>query len=206
MQTFLIIIQFAGIIILFSEALYLVNQRPSRQQIRLLLLMSALIIDFTGYLFVLQATTQEQSLQALKFSYLGRPIGVLTMFLFVMEYCKVKLPKWAPAALGALHIASIMLILTCDRHKLYYDSIAFTPVCLIYYGCIVVYGVLMVLACTRRYRQWINEAERHRILAFYAIIAIMLLGWAGHLFDWFGGYDPTLITELISVIILSSYL
>ena len=219
MQTFLIIIQFAGIIILFSEALYLVNQRPSRQQIRLLLLMSALIIDFTGYLFVLQATTQEQSLQALKFSYLGRPIGVLTLFLFVMEYCKVKLPKWAPAALGALHIASIMLILTCDRHKLYYDSIAFTtdglfphlvlgagPVCLIYYGCIVVYVVLMVLACTRRYRQWINEAERHRILAFYAIIAIMLLGWAGHLFDWFGGYDSTLITELISVIILSSYL
>ena len=219
MLTFLIVVQFVGLIILFSEALYLVNQRPSRQQIRLLLLMIAMIVDFTGHLFIMQAVTEEQSLQALKFSYLGRPIGVLALFLFVMEYCKVRIPKWVPAALGAFHLAGIMLILTCDRHRLYYSSIEFTtkglfphlilragPVCLIYYGCIAVYVVVMVLACIRRYSQWVNEAERHRILAFYAIIGITLLGWAGHLLNWFGGYDPTLVAELISVLILSSYL
>ncbi len=219
MLTFLIVIQFVGLIILFSEALYLVNQRPSRQQIRLLLFMVALIVDFTGHLFVMQAVTQEQSLQALKFAYLGRPIGVLTMFLFVMEYCKVKLPRWVPVALGTFHIASIMLLLTCDRHSLYYSSIGYTekglfphlilkagPVCMIYYSCVALYAVVMVLACIHRYSQWVNEAERHRILAFYAIIGITSLGWAGHLFNWFGGYDPTLIAELIAVLILSSYL
>ncbi len=219
MLTFLIIIQFAGLIVLFSEALYLANQRPSRQQIRLLLLMIALIIDFTGQLFIMQAVTEEQSLQALKFSYLGRPIGVLCMFLFVMEYCKVKLPKRLPLVLGALHLATIMLILTCDRHSLYYSNITYTtkglfphlvlkagPVCMIYYCCVAVYGIVMVLACLRRHGQWINTAEQHRILSFYGIIGVMLLGWMGHLLNWFGGYDPTLLTELISVVILSSYL
>ena len=219
MLGFFMTVQFVGIIVLFSEIIYLVYQRPSKQQIRLLLLMTALLVDFVGYLFEMQALTPEQSLQALKFTYLGRPISVLTLFLFVMEYCKVKLPKWLPLTLGSLHIISIFFVLTCDRHSLYYSSIEYTtegffphlilepgPVCMIYYCSAAIYVVVMVTACIRRYIQQINETERRRILAFFSIIGIMLIGWAGNLFSWFGGYDSTLVASLISVIILSSHL
>ena len=219
MYGFFITVQFVGIIVLFCEIIYLVSQRPSRQQLRLLLLMVALLIDFVGYLFEMQAIIPEQSLQALKVAYIGRPISVLTMFLFVMEYCKVRLPKWLPLTLASLHIISIFIVLTCDRHRLYYSSIGYTtegffphlvlepgPVCMIYYCSVAIYVVAMVSACVRRYIQQINETERHRLLAFFSIIGVMLIGWAGNLFHWFRGYDSTLVANLISVIILSSYL
>ena len=219
MIAFFITVQIVGIVVLFGEIIYLVYQRPSKQQIRLLLLMIALLVDFVGYMFEMQAITPQQSLQALKFTYLGRPISVLTLFLFVMEYCKVKLPKWLPFTLASLHIISIFFVLTCDRHSLYYSSIEYTtdgffphlipepgPVCLIYYCSAAIYVVIMVIACIRRYIQQINETERRRILAFFSIIGIMLIGWAGNLFNWFGGYDSTLVASLISVIILSSHL
>ena len=219
MVAFFITIQIVGIVVLFGEIIYLVYQRPSKQQLRLLLLMIALLVDFVGYLFEMQAVTPEQSLQALKFTYLGRPISVLTLFLFVMEYCRVKLPKWLPLTLSSLHIISIFFVLTCDRHSLYYSSIEYTTegffphlilepgtVCMIYYCSAAIYVMIMVAACIRRYFRQINETERRRILAFFSIIGIMLIGWAGNLFNWFGGYDSTLVASLISVIILSSYL
>ena len=219
MVALFITVQIVGIVVLFGEIIYLVYQRPSKQQIRLLLLMIALLVDFVGYLFEMQAVTPEQSLQALKFTYLGRPISVLTLFLFVMEYCRVKLPKWLPLTLSSLHIISIFFVLTCDRHSLYYSSIEYTtggffphlilepgPVCMIYYCSAAIYVVIMVAACIRRYFRQINETERRRILAFFSIIGIMLIGWAGNLFNWFGGYDSTLVASLISVIILSSHL
>ena len=104
MHTICIAIQVIGIIVLFAETIYLVNKRPSRQQIRLLLLMIALLVEFVGYLFEIQAHTMQQALQALKFAYMGRTVSVLTMFLFVMEYCRVRFPKWLPIVLACLHV------------------------------------------------------------------------------------------------------
>ena len=87
MYTLIVILQILAIIVLFGEAIYLVNQRPSRQQIRMILLMAALLVNFVGYLLEIQADTQEQALQAVKFSYLGKPIIVLAMFLFLNSFC-----------------------------------------------------------------------------------------------------------------------
>ena len=219
MYAFLITIQFVGIIVLFAEAIYLVNQRPSRQQIRLLLLIMAILINFVGYLFEMQAVSPEQALQAHMFTYMGKPICVLALFLLVLEYCKLRLPKWLPPFLACIHIAVIVLVLTCDKHNLYFSSIGYTsegffphlvlesgPVCKIYYCGVAVYVIIMAAACIRRYTQKISETERHWILAFFAIIGVMLIGWTGYIFKWFGGYDSTLLAYLVSVIILSSYL
>lgn len=219
MQMFLITIQLIGMIVLFVQAIYLVNQRPSRQQMRLLLFMIALLINFCGYLFEIQAVTSEQALQAVKFSYLGKPVSVLVLFLFVLEYCKIRLPKKLPLVLAILHIAIIFFALTCDMHNLFFSSITYTteglfphlvfeigPVCMIYYCMVAVYVIVLIAASVYRFRGRINETERHRIISFFAIFGIMLLGWAGYFFNWFGGYDTTLIAYLVSVIILSAYL
>ncbi len=219
MYTLFIFLQILGIIVLFGEAVYLMNQRPSRQQIRLLLLMAALLVNFVGYLYEMQAATPEQALQAVKFSYLGKPIIVLTMFLFVLDYCKVRMPKWLPAVLSCGHIMITFLVMTCEKHRLYYSSIGYTsegafphlvltygPVYLIYHIVLVCYIVTMLIACVRKYIHVVNEGERNRLRAFFAIFAVMIAGWAGYMYDWFGGYDSTLVAYLVSVIILSVYL
>lgn len=219
MQVFLITIQLIGMVILFAQALYLANQRPSRQQMRLLLFMIALLINFCGYLFEIQAVTPEQALQAMKFSYLGKPMGVLVMFLFVMEFCKVKIPKRLPVTLAILHVIIILLALTGDWNNLFFADIKFTteggfphlvyevgPVGMIYYCLVAAYMVIVIIACIFRFRGRIDEAEKRSLFSFIAFIVVMITGWAGELFNWFGGYDSTLIAYMISVIILSSYL
>lgn len=219
MYTLFVILQIVGIIVLFGEAIYLVNQRTSRQQVRMLLLMVALLVNFVGYLFEMQAGAQEQALQAVKFSYLGKPMIVLTMFLFIMDYCKVRIPKWLPYVLSCLHIGITALVMTCEKHGLFYSSIGYTtegafphlvfefgPVYVIYHIILIGYVIAMVIACVHKYIHVASEGERDRILAFFTIFIVMGLGWAGYMFNWFGGYDSTLMAYLVSVIILSVYL
>ena len=219
MQIFLITIQLIGMVVLFAQAVYLVNQRPSRQQMRLLLFMIALLINFCGYLFEIQSVTVEQALQAMKFSYLGKPIAVLVVFLFVMEFCKVKLPKWLPVILTILHVIIVFLALTSDWNNLFFADVEFAtkggfphlvygvgPVGMIYYCLVATYMTIVIIACIFRFHGKIDEAEKRSLISFVAFIVIMTTGWAGYLFHWFGGYDSTLIAYLISVLILSSYL
>ena len=219
MYTLFIVIQFVGIAILFAEAVYFINQRPSRQQIRLLLLMAALLVNFVGYLFEMQADTPQEAMMAVKFSYLGKPFIVLTMFLFAMECCKVRLPKWLPGILRWFHIAVTFLVITSDSHRLYYSSIEYTregffphlvlghgPVYLIYHGLLTLYAVTMAAVCAYRYFHVGSDRERRRMVAFFMIITVVLVGWIGYLRNWMGGYDCTLLSYLISILILSVYL
>lgn len=219
MYILFVILQVLGIIVLFGEAVYLVNQRPSRQQIRMLLLMIALLVNFVGYLYEMHADTQEQAMQAVKFSYLGKPIIVLVMFLFIMDYCKVRMPKWLPSVLTCGHIAITLLVMTCEKHHLYYKSIGYTtegafphlvftfgPVYIIYHLILIGYVAVMIIACAHKYVHVTVEGERNRLRAFFAIFGVMGVGWAGYMLHWFGGYDSTLLSYLASVIILSIYL
>ena len=180
MREFLIIIQFIGIIGLFAQVLYLVNQRPSRQQMRLLVLMIALLINLCGYMFEIQAYTFEQALQATKFSYLGKPISVLALFLFMMDYYKVKLPKWLPVVLAILHIMVILFALTCDMQNLFFSHIEYTtggvfkhlvfgigPVIAVYYSLVAVYVILVGAACVRRFYGRIDGENGRNLAAFY---------------------------------------
>lgn len=219
MYTLFVILQVLGIIVLFGEAIYLMNQRPSRQQIRLLLLMIALLVNFVGYLYEMHAVTQELALQAVKFSYLGKPIIVLVMFLFILDYCKVRMPKWLPAVLTCGHIGITFLVMTCEKHHLYYSNIGYTtdgafphlvltfgPAYVIYHLILIGYVITMIIACAHKYVHVTSEAERNRLRAFFAIFGVMSVGWAGYMFNWFGGYDSTLMAYLASVMILSFYL
>lgn len=216
MYTLFVILQVVGIVVLCAEVVYLVHQRPSKQQIRILLLMIALLVNFTGYLLELQSGTLEEALQAVKFSYLGKPIIVLAMFLFVMDYCKVRMPRGLPTVLCCIHIAVIFLALSCDMHKLYYSSIEYTqegfaphlvlgygPVYRIYHGMLGIYVLIMVIACLNRYIHVNNEVEKHRMMVFFSIIAVMVTGWLIYTLDLFEGYDTTLISYLTAVIIIS---
>ncbi len=119
MYTLFLILQYVGIIILFIEALYVFCQKPSRQQNLLLLMIISLLINFLGYLFELQAPTKEQALQAVKLIYLGKPFIMLSIFLFVMEYCKVKMPKVLKWIMVIFHSLTTLLVLTCEQQNLY---------------------------------------------------------------------------------------
>lgn len=216
MLTFFVVLQYIGIIILCGETIYLVHQRPSKQQIRLLIMMVALVVNFAGYLFELQSTTQQEAFRSVRFSYIGKPVIALSMFLFVLEYCKVKIPKWLPAFLTIIHVGIILLVAVFDQHNLYYSNVGYTtegffphlvlefgPVYIAYNSLLVIYVTTMMAVCTYRYFHVHNDREKRRLWAFFTIYGVMVVGWAGYMLNWFGGYDTTLLAYLTSVIILS---
>lgn len=215
MYTLFLILQYVGIIILFIEALYVFCQKPSRQQNLLLLMIISLLVNFFGYLFELQAPTKEQALQAVKLIYLGKPFIMLSIFLFVMEYCKVRIPKVLNWIMVILHSLTTLLVLTCEQQNLYYSSIGYTeqgffphlvfghgPFYLIYHITVAIYFIAMTAACTYRYRRAKSKTERRRLRNFFAMILIMLAGLLAFMLGKTGGYDSTLIAYLISIFVL----
>lgn len=75
------------------EILYVSRQHSSRIQTLLVMLLYATVFNIAGYTLEMQAATKELAMQSLKFTYLGKPFIIFIMYLFVMEYCGVKLSK-----------------------------------------------------------------------------------------------------------------
>jgi len=216
MHALFIVVQYIGIIILVAEAIYVSGRKPSRQQQCFLLLVLSLCINFVGYLMELQAHTQREALQAVKFIYLGKPFIGLTMFLFVMQVCKVKLSKWVIRVLPVIHIAVTFLVLTCERQTLFYSSIGWTQeglfphivlghgiVYILYSILLMVYAVMMIGICISRFLKAHTQTERHQFHNLIIINVVAVAGFVIYLSGITGGYDSTLLAYLIDTVLLS---
>ena len=165
MYSLFLLFQYIGIVVLFGELCYVFYQKPSRQQVCMLLLIISLMVNFVGYLLELQSVTMGQAIMAVKVAYMGKPFIILLIFMFIMEYCGIKLPDWFYKILTALHLTVTMCVMTCNHQKLYYSSINFTkegffphlvlghgPLYIIYHTTVVVYLIAMAAACIYKYR------------------------------------------------------
>lgn len=216
MHAVFLIIQYLGIVILMLEAFYIAGQKSSRQQQTLLMLVVALCINFMGFLLELDAATMQEALIAVKFSYLGKPYIALCQFLFVMQVCKIQIPRRVVTVLAGWHTLIVFLVFFCDRHTLYYSSIEFTgdgyfPHLETGHGILyninsiwmMVYVVLMICFCLSRCRKAKKTAEKRR---FGCLVLINLVGAAGYFIYLSGvtrGYDTMLLAYLIDSLLLS---
>lgn len=216
MHAVFLMIQYLGIVILMLEAFYIAGQKSSRQQQTLLMLVVALCINFMGFLLELDAATMQEALIAVKFSYLGKPYIALCQFLFVMQVCKIQIPRRVVTVLAGWHTLIVFLVFFCDRHTLYYSSIEFTgdgyfPHLETGHGILyninsiwmMVYVVLMICFCLSRCRKAKKTAEKRR---FGCLVLINLVGAAGYFIYLSGvtrGYDTMLLAYLIDSLLLS---
>ena len=122
MYIFLLGVQYIGIGVLILIMVHVLKQRATKQQIIMLMLLTALLVNFVGYLFEMTATTLREALRAVQMIYVGKPFIALLMFLFVMEYCRIALPKWLLRFMVFLHMLISILVLTCEHQRLYYSS------------------------------------------------------------------------------------
>lgn len=216
MYHFLIAIQYIGIVILIAELIYIFMQNPSRLQSLLSLLTFALLINFVGYLFEMRSTNMEMALNSVKLIYLGKPFIILGMFLFVMEYCRIQLPKPILAALITIHTGITILVFTCENHGLYYSHIAFTKkgvfphlvlghgiIYILYLGFMFIYFIIFILTSTTYYKKVNTAIERTQIRFIFAMILVCILSLILFLSGITQGYDATLIGYLVATILLS---
>lgn len=208
-------IQWLGIIVLGVEICYIFRQRSSRRQQLLLCINIATLVNFVGYLMELQATSRELALQAVKFLYLGKTFIIIGMFFFVLEQYQIRCPRIVTALLCSVHIGVSVLVLTCDKQRLYYSSIDFVdegyfPHLVLGHGImynvhslfIAVYLILILTFSIRRYRTAGNLRERKRIIYMSMITVVSAAGLLMFLSGKTGGYDTTLPAYLISTLCL----
>lgn len=215
MLSLFIAIQYVGIIILLIEIWYIFQQRNSQMQVLLLTVVISTLINFVGYLFEIQAVTKEMALQAVKFIYIGKPYIILGTVLFIFKYFNVRIPKILCTAMLCMHTAVSLLVLTCDKHKLFYSSITFVSdgffphlvlghsiIYNIYTVCIFLYFAVLIIIGIRQYRMKTNKRERTQIMYLNAIIFISVIGLLLFLSGITKGYDSTLPAYLISTLLL----
>ena len=116
----LLAIQCLGIGIIFYEMIHLAIQRPSKLQTLLLLIVGAILINNFGYTLEITAPTKEIALQAVRFSYLGKPFILYLMYIFVMEYCGFSLPAWGKRILFSIAAFISILVLSSNYNNFFY--------------------------------------------------------------------------------------
>jgi len=208
-------IQYIGIVILVIEILYILKQRASWLQTYLLIVVLATLINFVGYLFEIQATSKEMALQAVKFLYLGKPYIILATFLFIMRFYNIRIPKQIKSVLCGLHIGISVLVLTCDKHFLFYSSIDYTYegffphlvlghsfIYKVYCGMILSYLLILIGTGIHRYRTMNRTREKKQILYLTVIAGVAGTGFIVYFSGIMKGYDCTLLAFLICTVLL----
>ena len=123
MYWILLVIQYVGMAALFFEILYVSRQHSSRIQTLLVMLLYATVFNIAGYTLEMQAATKELAMQSLKFTYLGKPFIIFIMYLFVMEYCGVKLSKKKVNLFFGISVFVAALVFTNEHHSLFYSKL-----------------------------------------------------------------------------------
>ena len=215
MVSVLVGIQYIGIAILIVELIYVLSQKQSSLRIIMTMLLIAIIVNFLGYSFELQAGDRGEALMAVKIIYCGKPYIVLGYLLFVLEYFEIRLPKLFKSIIIGLHMVITLLVLECEHNNLYYSRIDFTQeglfphlvfghgiVYKLYLGVLFVYLVAMVIICAIHYKKTSDIRERKRICCLEIIPCVSVITLITFFSGVAGGYDTTIIGYLISVTIL----
>lgn len=216
MYSALLAMQYAGIFILIGEIICVLRRKSTKLQMILLMVLVSTLVNFVGYLFEMQAVTQEMALQAVKVIYIGKPFIILFIFIFFLERMGIKPPGFLYPALGTLHTAVSALVITCDRHTLYYSSIGYdtehglfphlvlghSAFYMLYHIIIISYFLFMFAAGTKRFGQTKNRRERMQIVYLNVISAVSVLGLLVFFSGISGGYDTTIPAYLIATLLL----
>ena len=125
MQTFINIILCISIIAVFLEGWIVFRNLKSSLHAYLLLSCIATVVNNIGYFLEIHTHSEEAFLAALKLSYLGRGLMAFLLFLFTAELCRIRLSQHVKNVLMLVHAAFYVIILTLEKHELYYVNYHF---------------------------------------------------------------------------------
>lgn len=216
MYSVLLAMQYAGIFVLILEIICVLCHKNTKLQPIMLMVLVSTLVNFVGYLFEMQATTQTMALQAVKVIYIGKPFIILFILIFFIERMGIKPPAFLYPVLSILHIAVSVLVITCEHHTLFYSSIGYdtesglfphlvlghSAFYMIYHIAILAYFIFLFGAGIKRYKSTKNRLERVQIIYMLIISAVSVIGLLVFFSGLSNGYDTTIPAYLIATILL----
>ena len=208
----LLVFQYIAIIALFFEAIYVSRQRSSRMQTLLLIVMYSTTVNLVGYTLEMEAATKELAMQSLKVTYVGKPFIIYSLYLFVMEYCGVSIPKARRNIFFLISLTITILVFTNNYHGLFYSSIDFTneglfPHMILQHGILYnlytaflcYYFLGMIIVCIRKYIRHESPIIQKQIIILLVLIFFSIFCLAAYLLNLTAGYDATAIAYIVAV-------
>jgi len=209
------VIQNVGIAVLALEIMVILFQHPSRLQRDMIFLLVSLLIVFVAYTMEMQCRSAGEAMLAIKFGYLGKPFIAVSMLFLLLDYFRIRVPRWLVMLLVLLQAGVTLTVFTTEAHRLYYVSITFVesglfphvqavhgPVYYIYMGTLFLYCAAMLALCIAHLRKkGCSVRERHQTWLFIVNISVPAASLGIYLTHVFQEYDCTLPAYLISVAI-----
>lgn len=121
--TIINIFQITGVLMGFLTLLFIARKKASETQKVLLIACCCAFVSILAYTLEIHARSLEAMVMAIKFGYVGKCYVMLFFLMFMAYYCNLNIPKGVFRIFLAFNTLMLFLIITCDRHTLYYKSI-----------------------------------------------------------------------------------
>lgn len=125
-HNFFLIVQYITVSVLFVEVLIVFSRWKNSMHSYLFFACLASFISNLGYLFEMNAGSEETYLTALKFSYLGRVWIAFAFFLFSAKICRIRIPKALITVLTIVLVGIYATVLALGSVNLFYPEYTFT--------------------------------------------------------------------------------
>lgn len=117
------IVDLIGLVICILCFVAVLGENESKNQKNLLVtFMCGLFIAIGNYIEI-GATTQEVAMVGIKIAYIGKCFVMLFALQFATGFCRIRFSNSIIKIMIVLDVFIIGVIMTCERHKLYYSSI-----------------------------------------------------------------------------------
>lgn len=118
----LYIVQLVGVIVGFLTVVLVAKQRASENQKVLFISTFCAALSMVAYFFEISSDNYREALLAIKFGYIGKCFVLVCLLMFITSYCHMPVKKWVFKTLFVFDAATLGLVLTCERHGLYYKT------------------------------------------------------------------------------------
>lgn len=121
--TIINIFQIAGVLMGFLTLLSIARKKAFETQKVLLIACCCAFVSILAYTLEINAKSLEAMVMAIKFGYVGKCYVMLFFLMFMAYYCNLDIPKIVFPTFLIFNTFMLMVIITCDRHQLYYKNI-----------------------------------------------------------------------------------
>lgn len=122
MRDFLLAAMIISIFAMFFEGFIVFKNLKNKLHAYLFFNCIVMLVNNTGYLLELLSKTEEEYIAALKFAYAGRVWIVLSLFLFVVEFCHIRVSRILVQAWVLVDALVYLAVFTLKSHTLYYSK------------------------------------------------------------------------------------
>lgn len=121
-HTLFVVLNYISVFVMIACVVIVATHETSRMQKLALMICTLLLVCCIGFLIKSEAETAEVMIVGQKLVYATVTHGMFLMLLFLLDYCKFRIPTFVQWIMHGINLFITVSVLTLDHHKLFYVS------------------------------------------------------------------------------------